>query len=86
MTVGRPRASPTAHTAYLIFGVCHNPMWTLTELAQMLAAHPLLSIRNAMNLDGGASSGLWLHGVAEPYLLDSLETVPAVISAVSDER
>ncbi len=64
----------------VVLGVCHSPLWTMTDLASYLADNPLLELTNAMNLDGGASSGLWIRGVSEAILLDSIESVPSVIA------
>jgi hypothetical protein len=36
-----------------------------------------------MNLDGGASSGMWVNGVPEAMLVDSLDPVPAVVEIVA---
>jgi uncharacterized protein YigE (DUF2233 family) len=64
----------------VVLGVCHSPMWTMTDLATYLAKSSLLDLDNALNLDGGASSGLWIRGVSDALLLDSVEQVPAVIA------
>jgi uncharacterized protein YigE (DUF2233 family) len=67
----------------LVLGVCQSPVWTMTDLARFLQSSELLSIDDALNLDGGASSGFWMQGVPESILLDSIEAVPAVITVVS---
>jgi uncharacterized protein YigE (DUF2233 family) len=67
-------------SGHVVLGVCHSPLWTMTDLATYLAGNPLLDLTNAMNLDGGASSGLWVRGVSEAILLDSIESVPSVIA------
>jgi uncharacterized protein YigE (DUF2233 family) len=68
------------HTGRIVLGVCHSPLWTMTDLAKYLVDNPLLELTTAMNLDGGASSGLWIRGVTEAILLDSVESVPSVIT------
>jgi hypothetical protein len=65
----------------VVVGVCQSPLWTMTDLAQYLAGSELLGLVSAVNLDGGASTGLWMRGVPEGVLLDSLEAVPSVITA-----
>ncbi|MCL5994671.1 MAG: phosphodiester glycosidase family protein [Chloroflexi bacterium] len=65
---------------HVILGVCQSPVWTMTDLAQFLATSELLDLSNAVNLDGGASSGLWMRGVSEAVLVNSLEAVPTVIT------
>jgi uncharacterized protein YigE (DUF2233 family) len=67
----------------VVLGVCHSPVWTMTDLARYLLNNPLLNLTDALNLDGGASSGLWLRGVPEAILADSIESVPSVISVES---
>jgi hypothetical protein len=64
----------------VVLGVCHSPVWTMTDLAHYLATNSLLNLSSAVNLDGGSSTGLWLQGVPDAFLLDSLELVPAVIA------
>jgi uncharacterized protein YigE (DUF2233 family) len=70
------------HAGLIVLGVCHSPLWTMTDLAQYLVDNPLLGLNSAMNLDGGASSGLWIRGVSEAILLDSVESVPSVIAVL----
>jgi uncharacterized protein YigE (DUF2233 family) len=64
----------------VVLGVCHSPLWTMTDLAGYLVNNPMLQLTSAMNLDGGSSSGLWIRGVSEAILLDSIESVPSVIA------
>ncbi len=64
----------------VILGVTTAPVWTLTELAGFLAGRSGLEVDRAVNLDGGASSGLWVSGVPEVMLVDSFDPVPAVIT------
>ena len=64
----------------VILGVCQTPTWTMTELADWLAAQPTLNLDSALNLDGGRSTGLWIRGIDEPRLTNSFDVVPAVIT------
>jgi hypothetical protein len=64
----------------VVLGVCHSPVWTMTDLARYLATDKELNLRDALNLDGGASTGLWVRDISEPMLVDSVEAVPAVIT------
>lgn len=64
----------------VVLGVCQSPVWTMTDLARYLATDKGLNLRDALNLDGGASTGLWVRGISEPLLLNSVEAVPAVIT------
>jgi len=64
----------------VILGVCYSPVWTLTDLARYLANDAELNVSDALNLDGGASTGLWVRGIADPLLIDSVEAVPEVIT------
>ena len=63
----------------VLLGICQYAQWTLTDLAHYLAEASDLQIQNALNLDGGASTGLWLRGGPEALLTDSFEKVPMVI-------
>jgi uncharacterized protein YigE (DUF2233 family) len=67
----------------VIVGVCQSPVWTMTDLARMLESSEFMSLDRAVNLDGGASSGLWIQGVSEVALMDSIEEVPSVIAVTS---
>ncbi|HEY3292000.1 MAG TPA: phosphodiester glycosidase family protein [Anaerolineae bacterium] len=64
----------------VLLGTCQSPIWTMSDLAQYLYKNPLLNIASALNLDGGASSGIWLRGLPDAILMDSLDVVPTVIS------
>jgi uncharacterized protein YigE (DUF2233 family) len=64
---------------WVVIGVSQTASWSLTDLATFLASARLLDVRNAVNLDGGASSGLWLRGSIDPVLTNSIDTVPSVI-------
>ncbi len=63
----------------VLLGVSQTAAWTLTDLATYLASEPELEVRAALNLDGGASSGLWVRGALDGMLTNSLEAVPSVI-------
>ncbi len=63
----------------VLLGVSQTASWSLTDLARFLAGAPQLSVRDAMNLDGGASSGMWVRSNIDPALTNSLEAVPSVI-------
>jgi uncharacterized protein YigE (DUF2233 family) len=67
----------------MLLGVCQTPAWTLLDLAEFLAAEPSLNIESALNLDGGASTGMWLRDVNDVMLTDSFDTVPSVITVKS---
>jgi uncharacterized protein YigE (DUF2233 family) len=64
----------------VLLGVGQTASWTLTDLANFLARTPALEIDDALNLDGGASSGMWVRGSIDPALTNSLEAVPSVIT------
>jgi hypothetical protein len=63
----------------VLLGVGQMAAWTLTDLATYLASEPELAVQAALNLDGGASSGLWVRGALDGMLTNSLEAVPSVI-------
>jgi len=63
----------------VLLGVTLMAQWTLDDLADFLASSPMLNIRHALNLDGGASAGLWLSG-RDDLSMNSFEPVPAVIA------
>jgi len=67
----------------VLLGITRSSSWLLSDLAAMLASHPTLNIDSALNLDGGASTGIWLRGVPEGDLTDSYDTVPSVITVKS---
>ena len=64
----------------LLFGVTQLAQWTLNDLADFLDQADDLNIVSALNLDGGASSGLWLGGAQADASMNSFEVVPAVIA------
>lgn len=63
----------------LLIGVSRYASLTLTDLAAALAGQPALAIDAALNLDGGASSGLGVRAPADALAIDSFDEVPAVI-------
>ncbi len=65
---------------YLLLGVTQMAQWTLTDLADFLATSPELRVAQALNLDGGGSSGLWLDSSLSGLSMNSFEQVPAVIA------
>ncbi len=67
----------------VVLGVCQSAVWTMTDLAKYLANNPFLGLVAALNLDGGTSTGLWVRGVSEVTLVDSIDTVPEVITVQS---
>lgn len=62
----------------LLVIVCASPSFTLRGLAEWLAASDL-AIDRALNLDGGASTGLYLDAGETSVQIDSFERVPAVL-------
>ena len=64
----------------LLLGVSRLASLTLSDLAAALAAAPALSVDAALNLDGGASSGLWARSPGDALSIESFDTVPAVIT------
>jgi uncharacterized protein YigE (DUF2233 family) len=52
--------------------------FSLTELADLLAASDL-SIARALNLDGGASTGLYVHSGSQQVAIESLARLPLVV-------
>jgi uncharacterized protein YigE (DUF2233 family) len=63
----------------LLLGVSRYASLTLTDLAAALAGQPALAIDAALNLDGGASSGLGIRAPVDALSIDSFDEVPAVI-------
>jgi len=51
------------------------------EVADMLIHD--YGVYNALNLDGGASTGLWVRGIDDVQLTDSFDEVPVVITVKS---
>ncbi len=68
---------------YVLLGVTQMTQWTLTDLADFLAASSELRVVHALNLDGGGSSGLWLDEALGGLSMNSFEPVPAVIAIFS---
>jgi len=64
----------------LLLGVSRYASLTLTDLAAALAGQSALAVDAALNLDGGASSGLAIRPPADALAIDSFEAVPAVIT------
>ena len=69
------------HSGKVLLGICHSPVWTMGDLVHYLQSSALLNLDAALNLDGGASSGLWVTGVPDAIQMDSLVQVPTVIAA-----
>ncbi len=67
----------------VLLGVTQMAQWSLTDLADFLAGDEALGVVNALNLDGGASSGLWMAGPLDGISMNSFDPVPAVISVTS---
>jgi len=76
----RARRSVVAidEAGHLLLIACAWPVFTLSELSRWLADQPL-GIVNALNLDGGSSTGLALDTAARSFVLDSLVRVPQVL-------
>lgn len=66
----------------VVFGVTTMPVWSLTALADYLVHRSDLALDSALNLDGGASSGIWVSGVPDGLLVNSIDKVPAVIAII----
>jgi uncharacterized protein YigE (DUF2233 family) len=64
----------------LLLGMTQMAQWTLTDLADFLASSPHLNVWRALNLDGGASSGLWMSGAFGDVSMNSIEPLPAVLA------
>jgi uncharacterized protein YigE (DUF2233 family) len=67
---------------WVVFGVTTMPVWSLTALAEYLVHRSELALDSALNLDGGASSGIWVSGVPDGLLVNSIDRVPAVIAII----
>jgi exopolysaccharide biosynthesis protein len=63
----------------LLFIVSPDPAFTLDDLADLLV-HSDLSLENALNLDGGSSTGLAVNAGAQSVSLDSYVNLPVVIA------
>ena len=70
----------------VVFGVTTAPVWSLTALAEYLIRQSDLALDSALNLDGGASSGVWVKGVQDALLVNSIDKVPAVIAVIPRPR
>jgi uncharacterized protein YigE (DUF2233 family) len=68
----------------VLFGIGQYAQWTLTDLARYLAEVDALQIQNALNLDGGGSTGLWIRGTPESLLTDSFDGVPMVVVGIGN--
>ncbi len=62
----------------LLFIVSPNMAFTLGEFADLLATSDL-AIDNALNLDGGASTGLYVKAGSQQASIDSIAKLPIVI-------
>lgn len=62
----------------LLLIVSPNQAFSLDELADLLASSDL-SIKTALNLDGGASTGLYVHAGSQQVTVDPLTPLPIVI-------
>jgi exopolysaccharide biosynthesis protein len=63
---------------YLLFIASPDQVFSLDQLADQLASSDL-SIETALNLDGGASTGLYVNGGSSQVAIDSLAKLPIVI-------
>lgn len=63
----------------VLISVAYGAM-TLPSLRDWLASSPDLSLRSALNLDGGPSTGIAIGIGERPMLADSLSPVPSVIA------
>lgn len=62
----------------LLFIVSPNMAFSLGELADLLASSDL-SIDRALNLDGGASTGLYMNAGSQQASIDSIGKLPIVV-------
>ena len=63
----------------LLFIVSPNDAFSLDEMADLLVSSDL-SIETALNLDGGASTGLAINIGKQQQVIDSIATLPIVIA------
>ena len=63
----------------LLFIVSPSNAFTIGELADLLMSHSELGIENALNLDGGTSTGIYLNTSKQQVELDSINALPIVI-------
>jgi uncharacterized protein YigE (DUF2233 family) len=62
----------------LLFIVSPGQAFSLDELADLLASSDL-SLKAALNLDGGASTGLYVHAGGQQVAIDPITPIPIVI-------
>lgn len=62
----------------LLFIISPDQQFTLDDMANLLAKSDL-SLTTALNLDGGASTGLALNGGSQSFLTDAFVNLPLVI-------
>ncbi len=65
-------------SGHLLLIACGWPIFSLSELSRWLVDQDL-GIVNALNLDGGSSTGLALDTAARSFVVDSLVRVPQVL-------
>ena len=65
-------------SGHLLLIACGWPAFTLSQLSRWLVDQQL-GIVNALNLDGGSSTGLALNTAARSFVIDSLVRVPQVL-------
>jgi exopolysaccharide biosynthesis protein len=63
----------------LLFIVSPSNAFTIGEMADLLMSHSELGIENALNLDGGTSTGMYLNTSKQQIKLDSINALPIVI-------
>jgi exopolysaccharide biosynthesis protein len=63
---------------HLLLIISPNDAFSLDELADLLVSSDL-SLQNALNLDGGASTGLYVNAGSQKVTIDPLVTLPIVI-------
>jgi uncharacterized protein YigE (DUF2233 family) len=63
----------------VLLGTTHTAAWSVTDLARWLAGARILDTRDALNLDGGPSTGMWVRSTIDAALVNSLTPVPSVI-------
>lgn len=68
----------TDKQGHLLLIVSPGQAFTLDELADLLAASDL-SIKDALNLDGGASTGLYVNAGSQKITVDPVTPLPIVI-------
>jgi exopolysaccharide biosynthesis protein len=63
----------------LLFIVSPSNSFTIGEMGDLLMSHTELGIQNALNLDGGTSTGIYLNSSEQQIALDSINPLPIVI-------